>query len=289
MAARGEKRKREEEINEIEAIVSEARSKKDPKKQRTTENGNGVIATQDNHKPESILPAELKNLIEKDDTDQLLSMTLNILVPMYSLLYSLKDEWEQTAGITLEGITEPADLDKLLEKLQRTPGSKSGGAKPKPKTKTTPKPKDGIRKPRSAYQFFCNEQRPQLENLPFGDRAKEMGKRWKGLSTEEKVTYQGMADKDKERFLAEGGSIVSTPRRASTSGTANPKAKRISMAGHIEEAEGSIAIRSKSADATALRSLKETEGTHLIDISTKRYFTELMQILRFNSPQILLH
>ncbi len=63
---------------------------------------------------------------------------------------------------------------------------------------------DGIKKPRSAYFFFCDEKRTELksenESLDFGGVNKKLGDIWSNLSEAEKKPYEDQASEDKQRY-----------------------------------------------------------------------------------------
>ncbi|KAI2799832.1 hypothetical protein RDWZM_004917 [Blomia tropicalis] len=60
------------------------------------------------------------------------------------------------------------------------------------------------KRPLTAYLWFCTEQRPvvreSMPDAPITEVAKELGKRWKQCSPEEKEKYVKMATKDKQRY-----------------------------------------------------------------------------------------
>ena len=86
------------------------------------------------------------------------------------------------------------------------------GDKPKMKTyKDKNKPKRGL----SAYLFWCNEVREDINSklkkdkggknvkIPLGETSKALSNLWKTVSKEDRVKYEDMAKKDKERYLEE--------------------------------------------------------------------------------------
>ena len=82
------------------------------------------------------------------------------------------------------------------------------GDKVKMKFKKDPnKPK----KPKSGFLFFCDEHRPKMietqkkknKKVVIGDIAKELGKKWKKLSDDQRAKYNKMNEKDKDRYSKE--------------------------------------------------------------------------------------
>jgi len=64
--------------------------------------------------------------------------------------------------------------------------------------------KSNIPRPKSAYLFFCEDQRlvikQQNPNMNIVECAKMMGEMWKSIGSEEKKKYEQMAQQDKERY-----------------------------------------------------------------------------------------
>jgi hypothetical protein len=69
------------------------------------------------------------------------------------------------------------------------------------------KVKSGIKKPRSSYMFFCQEERIRIvktkPNIKQTEIMRECGKKWNELSSVDKKTYENMYEKDKERYRIE--------------------------------------------------------------------------------------
>ena len=85
-----------------------------------------------------------------------------------------------------ESKKQKTEIGNLLTRLFKMPPKKE---KASPKKKST-----GTKKKVSGYMLFCKETRPIImkENpdLAFGAVGKELGKRWKALSDEEKEAYK---------------------------------------------------------------------------------------------------
>lgn len=75
--------------------------------------------------------------------------------------------------------------------------------KKKKKEKDPNAPKKNV----TAYFHFAAEKRPEIKaedpSLSITEQAKKIGSLWKDLSAEEKVPYEKIAEKDKERYLKE--------------------------------------------------------------------------------------
>ena len=71
------------------------------------------------------------------------------------------------------------------------------------------KDKDAPKRGLSAYIFFTNANRKQVQDdvpgIAFKDITIELGKRWQSMSPAEKAPYQTLADADKIRYQAEFG------------------------------------------------------------------------------------
>ena len=72
------------------------------------------------------------------------------------------------------------------------------------KLKKPKKDPDCPKRARSAYMFFCEKERGNLDSkLSCIEMAKELGKRWTKMTDDQKKEFQAMADQDKERFVTE--------------------------------------------------------------------------------------
>mmetsp|Transcript_4974 Transcript_4974/g.10722 ORF Transcript_4974/g.10722 Transcript_4974/m.10722 type:complete len:694 (-) Transcript_4974:634-2715(-) len=83
-------------------------------------------------------------------------------------------------------------------------GAAGGGKEKKPRKKKDPNaPKKGL----SAFMYFSNEMRNKVKEenpgIAFGEVGKLLGERWKALPAEQKVKFEQMAEKDKERYTRE--------------------------------------------------------------------------------------
>ena len=118
----------------------------------------------------------------------------------YNNTVDLNDIWYESHRSIIERVAIDCDagdrVEELIEKFLDKPL--------KIKKKRDPRiPK----RPMTSFMFFCNEFRTQIwaanPEYKIGDVAKELGKRWKKLSEEEKEKYSKMNEDDKERYEEE--------------------------------------------------------------------------------------
>ncbi|CAG0915367.1 unnamed protein product [Notodromas monacha] len=98
-----------------------------------------------------------------------------------------------------------ADKDRYNSEMKNAP---KGTAKRGKKAKKDP---NAPKRSMSAFFWFCDEERPKVrkENpgWPVGEVAKELGRRWATVTASDKVRFQKMADKDKDRYGKEMASF----------------------------------------------------------------------------------
>uniref|UniRef100_A0AC35U0K6 High mobility group protein 1.2 n=1 Tax=Rhabditophanes sp. KR3021 TaxID=114890 RepID=A0AC35U0K6_9BILA len=82
-----------------------------------------------------------------------------------------------------------------------------GGETESRKRKRAKKDPNAPKRALSAFFFFSNERRPEVQRAhtdwKVGQVAQELGKFWKGLSEEERSIYEKRASDDKERYAEE--------------------------------------------------------------------------------------
>ena len=99
--------------------------------------------------------------------------------------------------------------------------------------------KTGVKKNKSAYIFFCDEERARIKEenpeMPAKEVMKELGRRWKALDSDEVDKFKQMAEEDKERYQEEkknsgdeGEEEVEKPKK-----TRKPRKKKV-----VEETDG---------------------------------------------------
>tara|TARA_B110000881_G_C18586701_1_gene525260 strand:- start:946 stop:1353 length:408 start_codon:yes stop_codon:yes gene_type:complete len=91
---------------------------------------------------------------------------------------------------------EPVKIDEIVEKFI--------GKKHKVKSLKDPMLP---RRPKSAYIYFCKDRRPlireKLSDAKLPEIAKELGKQWSCVDSEEKLKYQKLSNEDKQRYADE--------------------------------------------------------------------------------------
>ena len=84
---------------------------------------------------------------------------------------------------------------------------KAGGKKERKRKENKDGPKRGKSAPKSAYVFFCQEERLKVmkeqPSLSITEASKVTSDRWEELTDADKQPYQEMAAKDKARYEAE--------------------------------------------------------------------------------------
>ena len=91
--------------------------------------------------------------------------------------------------------------NKLEGAVKIKPGlSKAGKLKRKRKKQTDPK---APKRPASAYMEFVIKERKvwsDVKSVSYRDKLKEVGRKWKSLSEEERAPYVAIASEKKEKF-----------------------------------------------------------------------------------------
>ena len=81
--------------------------------------------------------------------------------------------------------------------------TKSGSTKNPTKKTKTKKDKDAPKKAKTAYNYFYDVVRPQLNMDPKISFQKTIGERWRALSCEERIPFEEMVTADKRRYQEE--------------------------------------------------------------------------------------
>ena len=136
---------------------------------------------------------------------------LNTIVNDF-LVYALEEgesrgfDWE-----TIEGLKKlwTEKKEKFEEKMKKEVDEAL------PKSKKSKKPKNAPKNPKSAYIFYCQDEREnvktEMPDLSAKEILKELGGRWQGTSEETRAKYQEMAKDDKERYNEEMKNYVPAP------------------------------------------------------------------------------
>lgn len=149
---------------------------------------------------------EEKVVLAEDEAKKLVKK----LFPRNGCLTCNPDDDGDAVEIEFDKALRKKAVEVFLEKFGSIPidepakPKKVKGAKTKKAAKDPNKPK----RAKSAYIYFCSAMRATVKE-ELGDEAKatevtrELGKRWKQLTDEEKQPYQDLADEDKERYARE--------------------------------------------------------------------------------------
>ena len=127
---------------------------------------------------------------------------------------------------------ELSKYNKLAEEDRLRYQSEIASYKPPENYGVTKKNRDksGPRRAKSAYLFFCSDEREEVKNY-LGDNAsatditKELGKRWNVLKEEKKCDkYETLAREDRERYYREKNKSISEPEPVSA--VSEPKVEK---------------------------------------------------------------
>ena len=96
-----------------------------------------------------------------------------------------------------------AEKRKWEKEVQQVGKMSKGGRKATNNTKISSKPI--VKRPRSAYIYFCSINRSEVSNKfnTLGEISKELGKRWRNLDADAKVKYEIMSNEDQLRYSRE--------------------------------------------------------------------------------------
>jgi Topoisomerase C-terminal repeat/HMG (high mobility group) box len=88
--------------------------------------------------------------------------------------------------------------------------SKAG--KPQNASPTSTSTEPTMRRPRSAYVYFCSSKRPEVVEKfsRLGDVSKELARMWKAASVDDRQVFEAMASADKLRFEQEKSGVLAT-------------------------------------------------------------------------------
>ncbi|KAL6045842.1 BACK domain-containing protein [Balamuthia mandrillaris] len=214
--------------------------------------------------------------------EDLTSLVYSILMPLFSLNYSLRDlvDFDDVASSPAD---LPPQLRALLSSSPSTAANNAQNKRPTKKQRTKSKNDDEekqpgkLKKPRSAYHFFCLEYGPIIQSeserpLGFGERAKLLGAKWRQVCEEGgalKQKFDEQAEEDRERYLREALEL-STEDGGEGSGNTN--------AGKARSRSGSERRKSLSTtDPASLMKMLEKEGPILI--RPRRMSGELLEEL----------
>lgn len=151
-----------------------------------------------------------------------------------NVMRELSVRWNKTSEEDRESFHEMAENDKKryakdMESYVPPETNDDDEDVPK-KDKKTKKDKTGPKRPRSAYLYFCQDVRSQVNDdnpeMNGKEVMKELGRLWKELSDKDKIPYNELSSKDKARYESEkAGTPVKEPSK---------KAKRSSKKQEVE-------------------------------------------------------
>ena len=111
-----------------------------------------------------------------------------------ALVKSTKKSHEHIIRAVCEELGQEDKVDQLIAKLLDTSFSNV-------KAKKDP---NRVKKPKSAYMFFCGEKRAEVQNANpnkrMGDISKVLGAMWQNLSESDRVPYMKMNEEDVDRY-----------------------------------------------------------------------------------------
>jgi structure-specific recognition protein 1 len=109
-----------------------------------------------------------------------------------------KADKQAQAKASVRGKSKTEEITRSLKKAK--------DEKPK-KAKKSKERENGVKRARSAYNFFCEEQRSKIVKDNPGvkptDVMKLLGNLWKDISEDQKKKYEELAAKDKDRYQKE--------------------------------------------------------------------------------------
>ena len=128
---------------------------------------------------------------------------------------------------------------------QQTPKPAAEAAKTK--TQRKKKDKNAPKRNMSAFMFYSNDMRDKVKaenpGIAFGDVAKRISVMWKDLSDSEKVKYNEMAEKDKQRYAT---AMETYNAESQKDVVASPKAQEKKIAPEPQKAKAPAAASEKS-------------------------------------------
>ena len=114
-----------------------------------------------------------------------------------NIFKTLNKSHEDIIRAVCEELGQDDKADELVKKFMDTSYS---AVKPK-------KDPNRVKKPKSAYLFFCDEKRGAVQKKnpgkKMGDISKVLGQLWGSISDEERKVFQDLHEKDKDRYEEE--------------------------------------------------------------------------------------
>ena len=149
------------------------------------------------------------------------------------------------------------DLKELINKIVPT------------KVKKPKKSKNAPKNPKSAYIFYCQDERPnvksEMPDLIAKEVLKELGGRWKGTDDDTKEKYKKMAEEDKVRYAEEMKNYDPSEDVEEEQKARKPRAKKVKNA--PKNASGPYIFFCKEE--------RENVKKEMPDLTAKEIMTEL--------------
>lgn len=150
-------------------------------------------------------------------------VSANPSMPHTEVMKRLGEMWQA------EKNRAPYEAQALENKARYAEEMKNYVAPPEEKPKRR-KDKDAPKRPKSAYLYFCEQERPSIvkkqPTLKNTEIMQALGPAWQKLSAKSKTKFEKLAAKDKERYEKEMQSYVPPKRDASPSRKKDPNAPK---------------------------------------------------------------
>mmetsp|Transcript_21170 Transcript_21170/g.58884 ORF Transcript_21170/g.58884 Transcript_21170/m.58884 type:complete len:1373 (+) Transcript_21170:276-4394(+) len=124
--------------------------------------------------------------------------------------------WSELSDEDKKPYIEKAAIAKEAYLVEKAKWKKETNQLMKSKTKNTSaksSSKNGPKRPRSAYIFFCSANRESVSKdfKTLGEITKELGRRWNDLDVTDKTEYERMSAEDKQRYAREIEELTESP------------------------------------------------------------------------------
>jgi hypothetical protein len=152
-----------------------------------------------------------------------------------------KKRYEEEKARVEQGRAQHPEIFDQLDKIQSKRADRAN------------KKKSSVKRARSAFIIYCQEQRPILKQtqptLEFKETGKVLGQQWKALPADKKAKYEAEAKKDADRYYAEKQVEMDAATQASAA--AAPAAGEKKKAGRKPKAANAAAPNAAAANAAA--------------------------------------
>ena len=153
-----------------------------------------------------------------------------------------KKRYEEEKARVEQGRAQHPEIFDQLDKIQSKRADRAN------------KKKSSVKRARSAFIIYCQEQRPILKQtqptLEFKETGKVLGQQWKALPADKKAKYEAEAKKDADRYYAEKQVEMDAATQASAA-AAPAAAGEKKKAGRKPKAANAAAPNATAPNATA--------------------------------------